>query len=437
MARQFPQPVEDSSNLGYIFLLLYSVAIFIRPQEWDPANVEYFIQYPVARYLLIISFIGYLVSQKPKIWGYQGWLLLGITLFIPISGLRNGVFSTSIDETVDFFLYGLLPLLLYAGLVDSQRKQYWMLFLLAVACAIMLHHGISQDLDPDGYGWSGVRSFKGERIRYLGIFRDPNDMAMFFLINIPILLFLNQTTKNWILSKVFLALCFGMLYGIYLANSRGALVGFMALIFTYSCFKYGKFKSSIIAVVLLPAVYIAMSLFRAIDTEEGSAQGRIDAWYAGFQMLFYRPFFGVGKGEFYGHHGLTAHNSFVLIMAELGVVGYVLWATTIAFTMYMLYKIFSLDKEKYATKPTIIENILYAKCLFYSFVGFLTTAFFLSRCYIIFLYIFVGLACGLYYRMLKETPEIGDILDKKVIGKFMLLSFSSLVVLFFIVRILL
>jgi len=413
------------------------VAIFIRPQEWDPANVEYFIEYPIARYLLIVSFIGYLFSQTPKIWGYQGWLLLGIVLFIPISGLRNGVFSDSIDETVDFFLYGLLPLLLYAGLVDSQRKQYWMLILLATACTIMLHHGISQHLDPDGFGWSGVRSFKGERIRYLGIFRDPNDMAMFFLINIPILIFLKKSTNNWILSNIFLLLCFGMLYGIYLANSRGALVGFMALVFTYSCFRYGKFKSSITALILLPGIYIAMSLFRAIDIEEGSAQGRIDAWYAGFQMLIYRPFFGVGKGEFFGHHGLTAHNSFVLIMAELGVVGYVLWTTTIAFTMYMLYKVFSLDKERYTTTPTIIENILFAKCLFYSFIGYLTTAFFLSRCYIIFLYIFIGLACGLYYRMLKIAPEIGDILDTKIIGKLMLLSLLSIVVLFFIVKILL
>ena len=74
------------SNLGFFFLFLYSIVIFLRPQEWSytPEPIA------LARYFIIIAFIAYLVFQKNKLWGYQSWCLLGLFLIIPLSGLKNG-----------------------------------------------------------------------------------------------------------------------------------------------------------------------------------------------------------------------------------------------------------------------------------------------------------------------------------------------------------
>lgn len=436
MAHKTPVSTQNNANGAFFFLCLYTITIFIRPHEWSLSISQYFIEYPIARYFLILSFMGYLLTQRPKIWGPQSWFLLGILIIVPISGIRNGWIGGGITQAQNFFIYALLPFLLYAGLVNTKRKQHWVLLIFVIACAIMLHHGFSQFLSPDGIGWSGQRDIAG-RIRYLGFFNDPNDLGMFFVMNIPILFYLKNSTENPLFKLICYSLIIGLIFGIYLTNSRGSLLGLLSLLLLFGYFKFSKIKFFLSTLTLLPVVFFIISKFRTIDTEEASADGRIQAWYEGIQMFKQRPIFGVGKGGFMDHHDLTAHNSYVLIMAELGTLGYVLWLSTLLLTVLMLYRIFNLSQEKYKDSPSLLDDMLFAKCLFFSFVGFLTTSFFLSRSYVVFLYIFIGLACGLFYRAKKEAPEIIDIISGKNIGKLMLFSLFSLIGLYVIIIILL
>jgi len=436
MARRYPVSTENNANVAFFFLCLYTITIFIRPHEWSLSISQHFIQYPIARYFLILSFIGYLFSQRPKIWGPQSWLLLGILIIIPISGLRNGWLGGGITQAQNFFIYALLPFLLYAGLLNTKRKQQWVLLIFVSACAIMLHHGFSQFFSPDGIGWSGQRDIEG-RIRYLGFFNDPNDLGMFFVMNIPILFYLKSNTGSRLFKLIYYGLIIGLVYGIYLTNSRGSLVGLLSLLLLFCYFNYSKIKFFFYVLLSLPVVILGMSKFRTIDADESSADGRIQAWYEGIQMFKYRPVFGVGKGEFIEHHSRTAHNSYVLIMAELGTLGYVLWLSALLLTVLMLFRIFNLNQDKYKDSPSLLDDIFLAKCLFFSFVGFMTTSFFLSRTYVVFLYIFIGLACALFYRVHKEAPEIIDIASGKNIGKLMLFSLFSLIGLYVIIILLL
>ena len=427
------EPNVQNSNIGFVFLLLYSVALFARPQEWsyipDP--------FPFARVLLIIAFFCYLILQKPKVWGFQGWYLLGILLLIPLSGLRNGWFFGGFMQAQDFFIYGLLPFLLFSGLVNTQKKHYYLITVFALACVIMLHHGILQKFSLDGIGWTGEPLSQGTRITFVGFFNDPNDLAMFFIMNIPLMIYMKVVSKNSLMKLFYLTLTGALFYGVFLTNSRGGLVGLLSLMFTYFYFKYGKIKSFFMALVTLPLAYMVMSMFRTIDSDEESAYGRIEAWYEGIQMFKYRPLFGVGKGEFIEHHKRTAHNSYVLIMAELGTVGYILWVMTIALTLCMLIRIFNIEQNKYKNIINLKNDILLAKCYFYSLIGFVTTAFFLSRTYVVFLYVFIGLGCALHYRVSKDVPEITDVTDKNKLITLFFTSLVSLIGLYFIIIILL
>jgi O-antigen ligase len=56
---------------------------------------------------------------------------------------------------------------------------------------------------------------------------------------------------------------------------------------------------------------------------------RYDAWSAGLDMWHHSPIFGVGPRAFVDHNYLTAHNSFVLSLGELGFVGLFLFTTVI------------------------------------------------------------------------------------------------------------
>ncbi len=423
MTQELPEKIKRNSNFAFFCLLLYTIALFIRPQDWAPTLDGS--PTPIARYFLIAAFAGYLIFQEQKIWGYQGWFLFWLLLIIPLSGLRNGWIGGGINQAIDFFIQCLIPYLLYSGLVNTQRKQHWVLIVFALACATMLHHGISQTLSPEGIAWSGMSSFKG-RIRFLGFFNDPNDLGMFFVMNIPLLMYLKTLTQSLILKLVFFILTLGLLYGIYLTNSRGSLLGAMSLIVTFFYFQYGKVKFFSLSLLFAPIAYYAMSMFRTIDSGESSAAGRVEAWYSGIQMFKSHPLLGVGKGQFVEHHFLTAHNSYVLIMAELGLLGYIFWLTSIALSLSMLITIFNLSKEKYNDSPELLLDIFYAKCLFFSFVGFMTTAFFLSRSYIIYLYIFIGLVSALYFRVVKVAPEISDVTSPKKMTSLLVLVISSL-----------
>jgi O-antigen ligase len=192
---------------------------------------------------------------------------------------------------------------------------------------------------------------------------------------------------------------------------------------------------------MAPLAYVAMTMFRTIDSDESSADGRIQAWYEGLQMFKYRPVFGIGKGQFAEHHSLTAHNSFVLIWAELGVLGYCLWFLTISLTLTLLIKVFQLDKSKYEESKyeeskLMLNDIFLAKCLFLSFIGYLTTAFFLSRSYIVFLYVFLGLSYALYRRVELQSEVLRLINIEALIVKLLGLSLLSLIGLYIIITIL-
>jgi O-antigen ligase len=52
---------------------------------------------------------------------------------------------------------------------------------------------------------------------------------------------------------------------------------------------------------------------------------RYEAWGVGLDMFHHSPIFGVGARQFVEHHFLTAHNSYVLTLAELGFPGMALF----------------------------------------------------------------------------------------------------------------
>jgi putative inorganic carbon (HCO3(-)) transporter len=108
------------------------------------------------------------------------------------------------------------------------------------------------------------------------------------------------------------------------------------------------------------------------------------------------PIFGVGYDMFLEDLSKTAHNSFILAAAELGLVGLFFWMSLI----YMSYKGLSIIQEK-------SENLRqYARALQAGLIGFCASAFFLSRTYIIIPYIIFALAGSLMHVAKKEDNNL-------------------------------
>jgi O-antigen ligase len=167
------------------------------------------------------------------------------------------------------------------------------------------------------------------------------------------------------------------------------------------------------------------SRMQELDVSEASAAGRVDSWYEGLQMFRQHPLLGVGADMYSELHSLTAHNSFVLVLAETGIVGFVLWLAFVGYCFRMMLVAVRQppqallageteydggDGRDAGPDPEAVDAWFddrdMALTLLLSLCGFFTAAFFLSRSYVIVLYLLAALVVAHYTGMRRRNPEL-------------------------------
>ena len=415
MTRKFPINEEKDSTAAFFFLLLYTASSLIRPHEMFQTSVDWIL----IKVFAIASLVIILVAQRPLKLYPQHWMLLALIPLIIMSGFLNGSGMFGIEEAKKLFISAIIPLFLMSACITTIKRQHTLMVVCLIAALFMVHNGHFQQTAYEGYGWAlGTHSVgyidEGERrITYLGFFNDPNDLGMFLVMCIPFTIYFYNKGSFLLKSSMFATLC-ALGYGIYLTGSRGTMLGAGGLLGVYILVVNAGPKLFISAVVLSPvAATVVASLQSNIDA---SANGRLEAWYAGIQMLLSNPVFGVGKEQFFDHHGLVAHNSYIHVAGELGFPGYSLWGGALIFTVltgYLFIKASKKKNEKDIDAPVIDEdkNIAFEnerllnKTLFFSMIGFMITGFFISRMFTLLLFIFMGMAIASHIRMVKLKPE--------------------------------
>lgn len=418
----------------FLMLCCYLAAIFIRPHEIGNILSES----KIIRTMIIITFISWVIFQKEKAFTIQIKVLFAFCGAIAISSVTNGWAGGAVSLLISFIPAAVLPMLMCSNIINTHKRQLVVMFICLIAAMLMIHNGYSQHLHPDGLGWAGTKSVENGRITYMGIFNDPNDLGMFLVMTLPFAFYFKKHGGG-LLKIVSIAMIVAIFYGVVLTNSRGSLLGLLTLASFYVFLKKGIKKTALIALVVTPFAVAIMSFFRTIEQGE-SAQGRVDAWYQGFLMFFSNPFLGVGQGNFTEYNSHTAHNSYVLVLGELGFVGYTLWLVILSLCVVSLYravKWFDNHEAKNELSAAIINEISINRALLFSFVGFMSTAFFLSRSYTILFFIFCGMAIACNQRTIKLIPELTVTSHRKLINKIIKLSVVSIVVLYVIVKILL
>lgn len=424
--------------MAYLLLLFYIAVIFIRPHEWDAVGAAS----PIIRVTVILTFFAYLFTQRDKKFAPQ-FLYVGLMgLIICLSSVFNGWAGGAFYNIIEFLPTTLLPLLVVSGIIDTSKKQKGVMIICLIATMFMVHNGYTQHQSTTGYGWAaGTHLVEEIRITYVGIFHDPNDIAMFLVMCVPFAVYF-MAKSSFFMKMVYFLVLAALVYGVILTNSRGGLLGLMSLLGAYFLYRYGLKKSIFAGLVSLPVLLLVASKFRTIEQGE-SANGRVDAWFVGMHDMFLNnPILGVGKGAFTDYNSHTAHNSFVLVISELGYLGYLFWFAALSLSVVMLfntvkwYKKLSVEEKIKLPENVKVEAEL-SLVLLFSFVGYLSTCFFLSRSYIILLFVFMGMAIASYYRTIKVIPEL-EIKDFSYYFKRdAKWAFLSIIAFFIIVRVLL
>jgi O-antigen ligase len=171
-----------------------------------------------------------------------------------------------------------------------------------------------------------------------------------------------------------------------------------------------------------PIAATLIATFGGLTSQDSSAAGRLYAWYDGTQMLFSNPFFGIGMNNFIDWHGKVAHNSYIHVAAELGFFGYSMWGGALVLSCMVGYRILK-DVDYSSEQNKKLQNeLLINKTLFFSMIGFLITAFFLSRQFILLFFIFIGMQTASNARVMKLNPKVAEFYKASYIIKSILFS---------------
>jgi O-antigen ligase len=118
------------------------------------------------------------------------------------------------------------------------------------------------------------------------------------------------------------------------------------------------------------------------------------------------PVFGVGFQQFMVHNpSLTAHNSLLLCLAELGIFGTLFWLGLIVFSILALYRIVR-NRTALAQAPDLVSSANGVLIALFTFLG---TALFLSRTYTMTLYVLLGMAAAARQLFLRQPEAVGSI----------------------------
>lgn len=330
----------------------------------------------------------------------QLYLMLGLTAAVPVSLIANGQVGGALRGLREFLVTGIVFFLVLAS-VDTVRKMRVLAFVVVISAVYLL----SQSL----YGWyrngvqspyiyrqdiySSERAVIGEfpRLQSVGFLEDPNAFAQYLLVAASLLTLAwwpGRSGRNmWRnLALVMLPGAY-LLYGVLVTHSRGGLIGLAILVFFLLEKRFGKIISLVLAGGLLGLMFwMGAAGPRPISMSDPSTAGRIEVAQKGLEMSRSSPVFGVGFHMFTVHNpSLTAHNSLLLCVAELGIFGTLFWLGLIVFSILDLNRIVRNGATGLAGSANAVRIALFTFC---------GTASFLSQTYAMTLYLLLGMAAA-------------------------------------------
>jgi hypothetical protein len=248
-------------------------------------------------------------------------------------------------------------------------------------------------------GLLGTQSVLG-RVRFRGNIKDPNELALAVALIVPLAFgFFERRRSGW----------------------RGALLA-TTLLLTGACVVYTRSRTGQVVFLMVLGVYLmrrvgwrGLALGAAIagpilllggrETQEAGASSleRVECWYAALQMLRQSPILGVGYGQFTEHHYLTAHNSYLLTAAELGLPGMALWTATLWLSIKIPLTV--LRRAGAGTLDASPAARTWALALLASLAAMAGGMAFLSYAYKELLWVYLGLSAALFQGVRRHAPD--------------------------------
>jgi O-antigen ligase len=190
------------------------------------------------------------------------------------------------------------------------------------------------------------------QIRFVATGQDPNDVARFLDLGLPLAALLVNCERRWparLLSLCYLPLG---LVAVLLTASRGGLLAALVALAGCGILLFRSHARGVLAGTLaLPAIAAALwftvphATFERLATipeqlHGGNLNQRLNIWTAGWRAFVQAPLVGTGAGSFVGAAGLnpldTAHNTALSILVSGGLCAFFLAVAIVAVTTWSI-----------------------------------------------------------------------------------------------------
>ena len=364
--------------MGFALTILYIVVTIISPEQFG----KEWASYHALMYLAGITVLASLPSMATyKFWksSVQTFLLLGFIGAITLSEVANGWLGGILESWRIFLPSAAVFFFIIVNVTTIRRLKIATLAAVA-SCLIVAVEALC------GY----YAGFKGEmfilttnifspqddvigqltRIRGAGFMSDPNDFAQILLIALPLLFIAWRRGRTVTNSIVVLLPAAVLLWTTFLTHSRGGLLALAAVALMVARKKIGTTASTAVAAIFIFGM-LALDFTggRGISAADGA--DRLEAWANGLEMFKSAPLFGIGFNGFTDLYEITAHNSFVLCLAELGLLGSTLWLALLVTTTIGLNRVLGMQKVKRASRFLGLRELFEAS--YFSRTGALAT----------------------------------------------------------------
>ncbi len=235
-----------------------------------------------------------------------------------------------------------------------------------------------------------------DRVRYRGDLHDPNEVAL-VICACGMAMLLGFALRNRgapvrrMLCVLGLAIC---VIAVFMTESRGGLIALLLVPGVYAIRRWGW--SVIVPAALVAIPVLTLGGRSGADAAESTEQ-RYEAWGVGLDMWHHHPVFGVGARQFGEHHYLTAHNSFVLMLSELGIIGLFLFTAIV----YLCMKTLLVGLAELRDLPGARAARIWGMALLAGMAGALFQINTLSFSYHLALWLLIGL-CGAWYSTVRH-----------------------------------
>ncbi|MDD5594704.1 MAG: O-antigen ligase family protein [Candidatus Omnitrophica bacterium] len=316
---------------------LYGIAFFLPISK---AIIEVFIYLAIASFLVKKILSGKIPTKIP----------FNLACFIYLFVCFFSIFISSNPQISirSFFgkvLTNLTLLFVVADTLNTERKTKNFIFILALASLLLGIDGIYQHFTHRDF----IRNRYNLQIpRIYATFPTPNDFGCYLICVIPFMLVNLFIKFKYKITRFFYAGLFLLLFTcLILTVSRGSWFAFIGIIFFMSIWSRPLgLLFLIISIFILATQKFYYPIFKwRLDNffvfQDPSSKDRMLMWSAAWKMLMSRPLLGLGLGTFmfnfknfvaqgYLYSAPYAHNCYLQIATEIGIIGLVSFLAILA-----------------------------------------------------------------------------------------------------------